>query len=346
MNIKKLLRTLSPAYRVGLRIEDRLAQMPKTGIQEIEDKLNAKMDYYFWLNQNQPGELLSETKRRVFAELPPAEGALREFQLIQARTLSITADVCEKHNIPYFILFGTSLGAVRGKGFIPWDDDIDIGMMRSDYLKFKEAIKDNAFIEVVEKWNLDSFYRLPKILVKGITHKVAVDIFLYDYLDEKCDPESIWKRQMASRQKLMDELSELRLYVPSMTTTEVIPSASIEKKAGEAVEKYNKEFGVQREDGDTIVWGIDNLTATGVVRESVYEKSDFFPLKKVVFEGREYLTPRNDLKLLEMEYGDIWAFPKTPGVIPDLSLQEIQESVAALNDLLKKQGVEPIHKEQ
>lgn len=50
--------------------------------------------------------------------------------------------ICKKYNIRYFAEWGTLIGAVRHGGFVPWDDDLDIGMLREDYERFKEVAKD------------------------------------------------------------------------------------------------------------------------------------------------------------------------------------------------------------
>ena len=61
---------------------------------------------------------------------------LREIQLEELKILKAVLKIIEQHNLRYYMLGGTFLGAVRHKGFIPWDDDIDIGLPREDYEKF------------------------------------------------------------------------------------------------------------------------------------------------------------------------------------------------------------------
>ena len=59
----------------------------------------------------------------------------------QIKILDDAVKIFEKYDIDYFLLAGTLLGAVRHQGFIPWDDDIDIGMTRKDFKKFMKVYK-------------------------------------------------------------------------------------------------------------------------------------------------------------------------------------------------------------
>ena len=61
---------------------------------------------------------------------------MNELQNKILEILKVFIKVCDKHNLKYYLKGGSVLGAIRHKGFIPWDDDIDVGMPRKDYDKF------------------------------------------------------------------------------------------------------------------------------------------------------------------------------------------------------------------
>ena len=68
----------------------------------------------------------------------------REIQLGAYEVLKQLDQICQKNNIKYFLTYGTLIGAIRHKGIIPWDDDIDVMMPRPDYEKFKKYCVENA----------------------------------------------------------------------------------------------------------------------------------------------------------------------------------------------------------
>ena len=91
-------------------------------------------------------------------ELTPEE--FRHLQLVELELLAEVDRVCRKHNINYVINGGTLLGAVRHKGYIPWDDDADVVMLREDYERFKSVSSDlNPDICFLQDHETDPEYR-------------------------------------------------------------------------------------------------------------------------------------------------------------------------------------------
>lgn len=107
--------------------------------------------------------------------------------------------ICKKHNIRYTIGYGTLIGVIRHKGFIPWDDDVDVCMLRADYLRFKEACKeelDSHFFYQSHETDTNYFYLFDKLRANNtvfkeqalknqqIHHGVYLDVFPVDYLPD------------------------------------------------------------------------------------------------------------------------------------------------------------------
>lgn len=125
----------------------------------------------------------------------------------QLEVLKAVEKICTKYGIRYFADSGTLLGAVRHQGFIPWDDDVDICMLRDDYRKFV-AVVDS---ELTEGWrfldlrcgyqalfgrvtNGDSYDSRAERLMRfhGCPYVVGVDIFPIDYVPPIKEEEEIW----------------------------------------------------------------------------------------------------------------------------------------------------------
>lgn len=120
---------------------------------------------------------------------------LRQVQLAQLEIAKDIKRVCEEYGIRYFLDSGTLLGAVRHQGFIPWDDDMDIGMLREDFERFCEvapkALGEQYFLQT---WHTDSDFPMAYAKVRklgtlfvekvsqrcGIHSELFVDVFPYD----------------------------------------------------------------------------------------------------------------------------------------------------------------------
>lgn len=120
------------------------------------------------------------------------EDELKELHKVLLNITNDFAEVCEENGIKWSLSGGSILGAVRHKGFIPWDDDIDIVMFREDFEKFKKIFPDkySKLYELKLPGDKEYLYHFPKICKKNTTaqsiqssdvkENVSVDIFIIE----------------------------------------------------------------------------------------------------------------------------------------------------------------------
>ena len=144
---------------------------------------------------------------------------LRDVQNVLLEMMADIDRVCKKNGIRYILDAGTMLGAVRHKGFIPWDDDLDIAMLREDYIEFtKIANKElcDKYIFQCPENTREYPYSFGKVFCKNtkfvehftkdldICHGVYIDVFPMDYVDDT-DMEKLKRERM-----LVSKFSEMR----------------------------------------------------------------------------------------------------------------------------------------
>ena len=120
----------------------------------------------------------------------------REHQLLQLEAMKHVHQICEKNSISYYIIAGTLLGAVRHGGFIPWDDDIDIALMRNEYERFKvtfaeQCDKDKYFLQhygtdkdfkpaLMRVCIKNTILDTPETMHQSYCHNTYIDVFPLD----------------------------------------------------------------------------------------------------------------------------------------------------------------------
>ena len=251
--------------------------------------------------------------------------SLRDAQMLMVDILKEVHNICERHGLKYFLDGGTLIGAVRHKGFIPWDDDVDIGMPREDYEKFLEIAKKelpgHLFLQTFETDDKYDIYQVPckiryngTILIeKGIAENsemhngVYIDVFPYDSLPKK---KFMYKLQRTLSYNVLKSFIRIREKPEKLSIKNRITFTFY--KVVRALFPYKRrkkffDFLVSWNDviSPYMAYGLDTIWS-----EYVYKKSDYFELSKLEFEGNYFYGPKNYDAILTQLYGDYMTLPK------------------------------------
>lgn len=250
---------------------------------------------------------------------------------LQKTLLSILKDVhnvCVNNGINYFLVGGTALGAVRHKGFIPWDDDIDIAMLREDWEKFKAIFQQNLGnkydLEGPNYDNKDTKAVFGKVYLKNselieIQHidtpfinGIYIDIFIFDniaknkiirYLDSKiitllngvASSQIYYKYPNQYLKEFYSNSLSTKIYYWGRKTLGFLFSWLPHKSLSNFIDRYQSRHPIS-------LYVTAPAGRKGYIGE-VLSRNEIVPLKKIKFEDGEFLTLNNTEKYLHQLYG-------------------------------------------
>ena len=237
---------------------------------------------------------------------------LRKIQLRLIEMLVEIDKICRNHNIQYWIDFGTLLGAVRHGGFIPWDDDLDIALPTSDYLKFLEIAPKELpqWLFLQTKTSDPEFYRdLVRVRDKNSLYIMPGEDFSKNYkkgifidlLEIQPYPSISPKFQKFFFHKWYRKVTCFRNGKQWLTPKNIIASITFPIiKLGLDITWFLLCIGKK----DKLSYRKD-INYYG----NSYTEDMIFPLKDISFEGHTFLGPADPNRYLTSVYGDYMKIP-------------------------------------
>lgn len=246
-----------------------------------------------------------------------------EIQPILLEILKAFKKYCKKNDINFFMIGGTLLGAVRHKGFIPWDDDIDVGIFRSEYNKLTMLAEKNRYIDSKKRYKiilpLDDGHVYPFIKIvdtdtiayeKKINKKhntgLWLDVFPYDYAaDNEKEKNKVNKKQKLYKMFLQIGIAGELTFSQKLKRVIAYPVYRI-------LTKGDYKYWVKK------ILHLPTVYRTKYIGDIVWleGEKDMFPAEwlsdfvELEFEDDKYYAPKEYDKWLTHFYGDYMKLPK------------------------------------
>lgn len=245
---------------------------------------------------------------------------LKELHKVELEILDEIDKFCKKHKIKYFLVGGTLLGAVRHKGFIPWDDDLDIAMFREDYdkfiLKYSEEKNDKYYVQSYETdknyWNnfakvrkRNTLFEEKRFVNLEVNKEIFVDIFPIDVA-----PSGGYAK-IKIRSNIIKLLNSALLLKRKIKKIEECNFKLLTRFLAIFSTKFlaiTQHKLMTKDKNLNSGYRVEYCSAYAIKKEYVKEK-DFFPLLEMEFEGKKYPVPHHYKEYLSKIYGDYMKLP-------------------------------------
>jgi lipopolysaccharide cholinephosphotransferase len=222
--------------------------------------------------------------------LKPAVGELRQYQLALLRFVKKFFDEIKELDIKPFLCAGNLVGAIRHKGFIPWDDDFDFRLIREDYEKLIQFCKEKftVYISQVEnkKTNTErqTFLQLKNIFKEHPNQYVLIISYSMIQIFKGTSLDNYFYIDFTVMDRFNDNYSFYEHKTYLIDLQKKIAKKKSQTQILELLEDENKKLKWRSSDGNNIYYGIDNFVGlTKLFNNRWITKDMVFPLKKIKY---------------------------------------------------------------
>lgn len=285
------------------------------------DRNLGRIDLSIWLSHPSYPEDMASVKERFWKSYPKAEGDVRLVQQGKLWLLHRLKGICDEINAPFWLDGGTLVGALRHNGFIPWDDDVDVCMMRDDFDRLRERLADGSDYKIKEAYFASVFCRGYRFMRKDISSNVFVDIFTFDrYCRTEDTLQQEWDKLVGYKRELGKKYVEIvsSFGVPQMNNQTLDDMPELKESLDRLLDEYPQKV-ISDGPSEWIAWGLENsfgnASGTAWKLPRIFHESDIFPLQERPFENETMYVPNNFSRHVYLLYGtDHLEMPKDMGL--------------------------------
>lgn len=297
-------------YEMDARFNERLDELERR-----LDAHDAHVKMLEWANYRKEGESLDDARKRFYRGLPKAAGSLRLLQLGNAQLLREFDALCKEQGLAYWLDFGTLIGAIRHEGFIPWDDDVDVGMLREDVDRLLAVARESERYCVTEVFDYYVHCRQLRFRYRDESVPCFLDVFVFDYTPSS-DP-ALLERQRALRAEMVQQMNGSAELAHWCDDDAYIDARRDDAQVIKAVfdEFVQREYDcgdyvTKDEPHNGVIFSLDNVEDDlPTYAWCLTPEEALFPLATAQFEGMTLPVPRCSDQRLRIAYGDFLELP-------------------------------------
>ena len=277
-------------------------------LKNTEKLLSKKLELYAMQIYRKPNESNFDASVRFFSNIPDATGPLALYQKVNSKLLFELDKICREDKLEYWMWAGSLIATASRGASIPWDDDVDICMMREDFEKLRKKLSTNNDFKVTLVYDYCAMNRQYRFWSKNPNIHNFIDIIIFDWAKEySLKNNEIYKKLNREMEEEFRSNQNLKHWEKVQFLENTNDNAGVIKIIESIFDKYFKKakhLGLfcDKSEANAVSYGLDGWFEEPDKTQFLWPKSVVFPLRKMVYDGIRVGVPAKNKEFCDSIY--------------------------------------------